>query len=86
MPAAIFCYEVANSSLIILLYLFILFLVLDLGRLVRLLPRTLLYNNWGTAIGIVVLMTVIFTYGWFHYEHGYREDIRLATEKRWLNL
>ena len=81
MPVAITCYEVANSSLIILLYLFMLFLVLDLGKLVRLLPRTILYNNWGTTIGIVVLMTVIFTYGYFHYKHKYREDIRLTTEK-----
>ena len=81
MPVAITCYEVANSSLIILLYLFMLFLVLDLGRLVRLLPRTILYNNWGTTIGIVVLMTVIFTYGYSHYKHKYREDIRLTTEK-----
>ena len=81
MPVAITCYEVANSSLFILLYLFMLFLVLDLGRLIRLLPRTILYNNWGTTIGIVVLMTVIFTYGYFHYKHKYREDIRLTTEK-----
>ncbi len=81
MPVAITCYEVANSSLIILLYLFMLFLMLDLGRLIRLLPRTILYNNWGTTIGIVVLMTVIFTYGYFHYKHKYREDIRLTTEK-----
>ena len=81
MPVAVTCYEVANSSLIILLYLFMLFLVLDLGRLIRLLPRTILYNNWGTTIGIVVLMTVIFTYGYFHYKHKYREDIRLTTEK-----
>lgn len=81
MPVAITCYEVANSSLFILLYLFMLFLVLDLGRLVRILPRTILYNNWGTTIGIAVLMTVIFTYGYFHYKHKYREDIRLTTEK-----
>ncbi len=81
MPVAVTCYEVANSSLIILLYLFMLFLVLDLGRLVRILPRTILYNNWGTTIGIVVLMTAIFTYGYFHYKHKYREDIRLTTEK-----
>jgi predicted MPP superfamily phosphohydrolase len=26
-------------------------------------------------------MTVIFTYGYFHYKHKYREDIRLTTEK-----
>lgn len=38
MSLAVTCYQVANSSLIILLYLFMLFLVLDLGRLVRLIP------------------------------------------------
>lgn len=81
MPVAIFCYEVANSSLIILLYLFMLFLLLDLGRLVRLVPRTLLYNNWATAIGIFVFMTIIFTYGYFHYMHKHREEIQLTTEK-----
>lgn len=80
-PLAISCYEVANSSLIIMLYLFMLFLILDLGRLLRLIPRTLLYNNWTSAIGIVVLMTVIFTYGYFHYKHKYREEISLTTEK-----
>ena len=81
MPVAIFCYEVANSSLIILLYLFMLFLLLDLGRLVRLIPRTLLYNNWATAIGIFVFMTIIFTYGYFHYMHKHREEIQLTTKK-----
>lgn len=81
MPAAIFCYEVANSSLIILLYLFMLFLLLDIGRLVRLIPRTLLYNNWTTAIGIFVFMTILFTYGYFHYMHKYREEIQLTTKK-----
>ncbi|MBR4921596.1 MAG: metallophosphoesterase [Prevotella sp.] len=81
MPAAIFCYEVANSSLIILLYLFILFLLLDLGRLVRLVPRTLLYNNGAMAIGILVVMTALFTYGYFHYLHKHREEIELTTEK-----
>ena len=81
MPVATFCYEVANSSLIILLYLFMLFLLLDLGRLVRLVPRTLLYNNWATAIGIFVLMTILFTYGYFHYMHKYREEIQLTAKK-----
>jgi len=81
MSLAVTCYQVANSSLIILLYLFMLFLVLDLGRLVRLIPRTLLYNNWMTAISIVVLMTALFTYGYFHYKHKYREEIHLTTEK-----
>lgn len=81
MSVAIFCYEVANSSLIILLYLFILFLLLDLGRLVRLVPRTLLYHNGAMAIGILVFMTILFTYGYFHYMHKHREEIELTAEK-----
>ncbi|MBQ9231430.1 MAG: metallophosphoesterase [Prevotella sp.] len=81
MPWAIVNYHIGTSSLIILLYLFMLFLVLDLGRLMRLIPRTLLYNNWATAGGIVVLMAAIFTYGYLHYKHKYREDIKLTTEK-----
>ncbi|MBR1546099.1 MAG: metallophosphoesterase [Prevotella sp.] len=81
MPLATAMYETGTSSLMILLYLVMLFLVLDLGRLVRLFPRTLLYNNWATAGGIVALMAIIFTYGYLHYKHKYREDIKLTTEK-----
>jgi len=81
MPAAVFCYEVANSSLIIMLYLFMLFLVLDLGRLVRLVPRTLLYNNGTTAIAITVLMTAVFVYGYLHYMDKYREELTITTDK-----
>ena len=81
MPVAVWCYQIANSSLIILLYLFILFLVLDLGRLVRLVPRTLLYNNWTTTCGIIIVMTGLFVYGYLHYKHKYREEIHLTTEK-----
>lgn len=81
MPLAIGCYEVANSSLIIMLYLFMLFLLLDLGRLVRLVPRSFLYNNWLTSIGIAAIITVIFTYGYLHYMHKYRENVQLTTGK-----
>ena len=38
-------YETGTSSVFILLYLFILFLVLDLGRLLHLVPRTLLLKR-----------------------------------------
>jgi hypothetical protein len=50
MPLAIAVYEIGTSSLIILLYLFMLFLVLDLGRLVRLVPRSVLYHNCGQLV------------------------------------
>ena len=82
MPLAIATYEIGTSSIIILLYLFMLFLVLDLGRLLHLLPRTLLYNNWWTAGGIAIGMFALFLYGHLHYQHKYREEIQLSTGKQ----
>ena len=81
MPVATALYETGTSSLFVLLYLFMTFLLLDLGRLVRLVPRTILYHNWTTAISILVLMTAIFTYGYLHYKHKYREEVRITTPK-----
>ena len=74
-------YEIGTSSIFILLYLFITFLVLDLGRLVHLLPRTLFYNNWWTVGGIALLLTVVFVYGNIHYKNKYRQELTLKSEK-----
>ena len=52
MPIAITLYEVGNSAVFVGLYLLLLFLVLDLGRLLHLVPRSFLYNSWaGTLSG-----------------------------------
>ena len=82
MPLAIASYEIGTSSIIILLYLFMLFLVLDLGRLFRLVPRTLLYNNWWTAGTIAIGMFALFLYGYLHYQHKHREELQLTTQKQ----
>lgn len=74
-------YEIGNSSIFILLYLFMIFLVLDLGRLVRILPRTLLYNNWTTAASIFLFITILFIYGYLHYMDKQREEVSIVTEK-----
>ena len=74
-------YEVGTSSVFILLYLVLIFLALDLGRLVRLVPRAWLYDNWWTAGGIAVFMTVLFVYGNLHYRHKHREELTITTDK-----
>ena len=81
MPLATLVYEVGTSSLIVLLYLVMLFLVLDLGRLVHLLPRTLFYHNWWTVGGIAFFMFGLFLYGNLHYRHKYREELALHSDK-----
>ena len=75
-------YEVGNSTLFILLYLAMTFIVLDIGRLVRLVPRSLLYNNGTTALAITALLTVLFVYGNRHYNNKVRQPIALTTDKR----
>jgi hypothetical protein len=74
-------YEVGTSTLFIMLYLTILFLLLDLGRLFRLVPKALIYHNGLTAAGIAVLMFGIFLYGYLHYKDKKRVEIELTTDK-----
>ena len=75
------CYEISTSSILVLLYLFLLFLLLDLGRLVHLVPRSLLYANWHSAVAIAVLIFGIFLYGNIHYNNKVRVPLELTTDK-----
>ncbi len=81
LPVAQAAYEIGTSSIIILLYLVMLFLVLDLGRLVHLVPRSLLYHNWQSALAIFVLIFGIFLYGNLHYKNKVRVPLELKSSK-----
>ncbi len=81
LPVAQVAYEVSTSSVLVMLYLVIIFLVLDLGRLVRLVPKSLLYNSWPTAVALFVLVFAIFLYGNLHYKHKVRVPLSLVSSK-----
>ena len=81
LPVAQVMYEVGTSSIFIMLYLVIIFLVLDLGRLVHLVPRSLLFNNWQMALGIVVFLFIVFLYGNIHYYNKVRVPLELTSSK-----
>lgn len=81
LPVAQVLYELGTSSLFVMLYLVLIFLVLDLGRLVHLVPRSLLYNNWLTAGGIFVLLFAVFLYGNIHYYNKVRVAIDISSSK-----
>ena len=81
LPVSQALYEIGTSSIIVLLYLVMTFLVLDLGRLVRLVPKSLLYNNWQMALGIFVFLFAIFLYGNLHYKNKVRVPLDLETSK-----
>ena len=74
-------YEVGTSSLFVLLYLVMIFLLLDLGRLVHLVPKSILYHNGYTALGIFALVLGIFVYGNLHYHNKVRVPIELKSQK-----
>ena len=75
------CYEIGTSSIMVLLYLFMIFLVLDLGRLVHLVPKSLLYHNWQSALAIFVLIFGIFLYGNLHYKNKVRVPLELKSRE-----
>lgn len=81
LPLAKAVYEVGTSSVFVLLYLFMLFLVLDAGRLVGLVPRSWLHHNWWALGAIAVLMPALFIYGNLHYRDKYRETLSVQTDK-----
>lgn len=82
MSLGTFFYETGFSSIFVLLYLVIMFLLLDLGRLFRLVPKSWLHANAVTSVVICVLMVGVFTYAYFHYLHKERQELELPTDKR----
>jgi len=78
MTLATIVYEIGTSSLIVLLYLFMLFVVLDLGRLCHLVPAALLKNSLWGSVGVIGVMLVTFIYGGLHYHNKVREEITLT--------
>ena len=74
-------YEIGNSWLIIMFYLLMAFLVLDIGRLVHLVPATWLRGNAITSLVLTGLMLVTFIVGNIHYHNKQRQEINLTTDK-----
>ena len=74
-------YEIGTSSLFVLMYLVILFLVLDLGRLCHLVPKAFLYNNAYAALTIFVFIFGVFLYGNLHYRNKVRVPLELKSSK-----
>lgn len=81
MRLATVVYEVGNSSIFILLYLAMIFIVLDIARLVHLVPKSWLISNGHASLAILAVMFVIFLYGNLHYYNKVRQPLDLTTNK-----
>ena len=81
MPLAIATYELSTGWLIFFLYALILFAVLDLGRLVHLVPKTFLKDSCAGTSTVLGILTAVLVYGGLHYHHKYRQVIEIQTDK-----
>ncbi|MBM6993125.1 MAG: metallophosphoesterase [Prevotella sp.] len=81
MPLATATYQIGSSSLIILLYAVLLFLLLDLGHLVHLVPTTFLHHSWKGTLTVAAILLGTFTYAYFHYMDKVRQPIEMHTQK-----
>lgn len=81
LPLSRILYETGTTTILVLLYLVILFLVLDLGRLVHLVPRSWLYANGVTSVAILGMMLTVFLCGNIHYHNKVRVALNLQTTK-----
>ena len=81
LPLAKVFYEIGTSSVIIMLYLVIVFLVLDAGRLFHIIPNSLVHANWQMAAGIFVFLFAVFLYGHLHYINKVRVPLEIKSSK-----
>ncbi len=77
-----FVYNVGNKSVIVLFYLLMAFVVLDLGRLIHIVPRSLLHESLPATAVLSVLMVGIFVYASVHYHHKERVSLELDSGGR----
>lgn len=78
---AMITYEIGTSVIFILLYLVMIFLVLDIARWTHLIPKEWLFNNAYSTLGILALMVFIFSYGYIHYLDKVRVPLEIKTAK-----
>ena len=81
MPLARLVYEVGNSSIFILLYLVMLFIVLDVLHLCHVVPSSLLTHSVRGTVGVTVIMVGIFTGAYLQYMHKVARHIKVETLK-----
>ena len=74
-------YKVSTSAIIVLLYLTIIFIVLDVARLLHLLPAGWLRDSWVTTVAVTVVLAVTLIAGNIKYHHKTRVPLQLSTDK-----
>lgn len=81
LPVSRILYEIGTSSILVLLYMVMVFLLLDFGRLLHLVPRTWLFNNGVTSVALFGFLLTVFVGGHIHYNNKVRVALDVRTSK-----
>lgn len=81
MPLATCVYEFGTSSVFVLLYAVMLFLLLDMGRLTHLVPKHFIHNSLLGTFTVLGVLLAVFVYGNIHYNNKVRQELHLNTSK-----
>lgn len=74
-------YEFGTSWIFIALYLLMLFLGLDILRMLHLIPANFMHHSFKGTLVVLGIMVTVFVYGNIHYNKKYRQTLQLTTEK-----
>jgi len=74
-------YDIGSSSVFILLYLVMIFLLLDLLRLLHVMPCAWLRDSFPMSAAITLFLFILFLSGNHHYHNKVREELHLSTQK-----
>ncbi len=81
MPVASFTYVFGNSWLIFFLYALMLFVLMEVLRLMNVLPkRFMIHSAVGSSV-VFGLIAAVMIWGAIQYRHKYREEITVTTAK-----
>ena len=86
MRLSVCLYEIGTSWIFVFLYLFLAFAVLDIGRLVHLVPSAFFSNNVYASAVLTHVMLVVFVLGNVNYNSKHREYMRLTTTTPAVNI
>lgn len=75
-------YEITTSWFFILLYLLMIFLLMDILRLTHVMPKELMFNSLKGTLIVAGMVFAVFLYGNIRYYHKYRIALDVKTEKK----
>lgn len=79
---AVIVYEITTSWIFILLYLFMLFLLMDILRICHIIPKELLFNSLKGTLIVIGIIFVVCLYGNIRYYYKDKIELSIQTEKK----